>query len=162
MPDIAFDDLDHSCLLGVPVVLALQSAAVNSHPAQATPPAWAAYRRGEHTIEKGQPMRPSRMNIIQRAVAVAVAVSVLAWNPASTSTTPPASRLCAVGVSGGGLHGAFIEPCELPSGEPFKSTPTTSASETTPPRRHVDVTVAIAPLFAHRILMRNALLSMIP
>ena len=106
-------------------------------------------------------MTSSNLNIT--LCSVAVAISVLIWNCTSTAAAPPTNPLCdiAVGVRGG-LHGTVIEPCELPSSETFRSTPATTASEPPPASPQPDLTIAVASLFAHRILMGDTLISMIP
>jgi len=95
--------------------------------------------------------------------AVAVTVSVLSWNPTSTRNGPPPNPLCATAVGvGGERHGTVIAPCELPVGESVTTIPTTGVSGSPRPTPLLDATVEVRPFFAHRILMHNALISMIP
>jgi len=106
-------------------------------------------------------MRMSRMTV--PLAAAAMAIGVLALSPAMASTPPAASGLCAAGVGvGGGLHGTVVEQCDASHKETLTPMAGISRIESLPPAAVVALMVAISSLFSHRILMHNALISMIP
>jgi len=108
-------------------------------------------------------MRMSRMTV--PLAAAAMAMGVLALSPAVASTPPAASGLCAAGVGvgvGGGLHGTVVEQCDASHQEAFTPMAGMSRTESPPPAAFEALMVAISSPFAHRILIHNALISMIP
>ena len=106
-------------------------------------------------------MRMSRMTV--PLAAAAMAIGVLALSPAMASTPPATSGLCAAGVGvGGGLHGTVVEQCDASHREAFTPMADISRIESPRPAAFEALMVAISSLFAHRILVHNALISMIP
>ena len=105
-------------------------------------------------------MTPAKMTTsICSAVAV---IGVLACIPAEASTETSSSGLCAVGIGAGRLHGTVVEPCGVVDRAVLRADLTPSDAEPPAPSAHRDPMIEIGSLFVSRILIRNALLSMVP